>query len=214
MVLGGLRCPEEVRSDVLERIHGLKTENGKNKFSELKWNRVSKATLPLYLDVVNYFFDKEELFFRAIVIDKHPLNHEAYNQTHDEFYYKIYYRLLERMIDSAHKYRIFLDIKDTQGKDKVSRLKEFLCNSQHDFQGEMIEHIQEVRSHEVALLQIVDVIIGAIQYANRYPDGGASAPKNKLVEHIKQRSGLSLKHKTWPGAEKFNLLIWESNGNV
>jgi len=213
MVLGALRCSDDVRSEALTRIRQIKNENGKQ-FSELKWNRVSTKTLPLYKDVINFFFDKDNLVFRAIIIDKNKLDHEAHNQTHDQFYYKIYFRLLERMVDPKHQYRIFLDIKDTQGHSKVTKLKEVICTSVYDRSGEMIKHIQEARSHEVTLMQVVDILIGAVQYANRFNGEGQSPAKNELVEHIRLRSKLSLQKTTFAGAEKFNLLMWEPKPHV
>lgn len=64
------------------------------------------------------------------------------------------------------------------------------------------------------LVQVVDIIAGAIQYTHRFPNGGASPYKNELCEHIKKRAGLSLLRSTPAGAEKFNLLMWESASNV
>lgn len=213
MVLGALRCPDSLHKEVLDRIRTLKKEHGKL-FSELKWTRVSHKMLPLYKDIVNFFFDKDDLFFRAIIVDKAKLNHGAFQQTHDNFYYKIYFRLLERMMDPANQYRIYLDLKDTQGHAKISQLKDFLCNSVYDFSRKMVAHIQEVRSHEVALLQVVDILIGALQYANRFPLEGKSLAKNELVQYIKNRSGLSLQRSTFSGANKFNVLIWEPKSHV
>ena len=41
------------------------------------------------MSLINYFFDDDDLHFRAIIIpDKSILDHDKYNQTHDDFYYK------------------------------------------------------------------------------------------------------------------------------
>ena len=54
------------------------------------------SKIDLYKDIVNYFFDDNNIHFRAIIIpDKSKLNHEAFNQTHDDWYYKMYFDMLK-----------------------------------------------------------------------------------------------------------------------
>ena len=209
MVLGGVACPDSVKTEIFDRIKSIKKENGLSHLSEMKWTKVSKPKLAAYRDLIHYFFDREELAFRAVVIDKKELNHPAFSQTHDEFYYKMYWHMLERLVDHANHYHIYLDNKDTLGALKVARLQEVLCHSKHDFNQKVIRRIQEVRSHEIAVMQITDLLIGAVSYANRYPEGGKSEAKNELVELIKARSGVSLQRSTSLGAAKFNLFKWE-----
>ncbi|HRG37006.1 MAG TPA: DUF3800 domain-containing protein, partial [Bacteroidia bacterium] len=48
---------------------------------ELKWSALSKSKYQLYGDLIDYFF-ATDLQFRAIVIDKSQINHEAHNQSH------------------------------------------------------------------------------------------------------------------------------------
>lgn len=170
---------------------------------------MTKNKLNAYESLVKYFFSCDDLSFRAIVIDKQQLRHNDFNHTHDQFYYKMYWQMLEWFIEPSNLYHIFLDIKDTQGYLKTKNLHNVLCNSKHDFNRQVIEIIQEIRSHEIVLTQLVDVLIGAISYANRYPSGGKSYAKQKIVELIKGLSGFSLVNTTSLGARKFNLLRWE-----
>lgn len=208
MVLGGIVCPSSEKEEIFERIKAIKKENGLSS-AEMKWTRVAKGKLAAYRDLINFFFDKENLRFRAVVIDKSKLDHGRFDHTHDQFYYKMYFLHLEWFISTGNHYNIYLDIKDTLGVEKVKKLQEVLCNSHHDFNMEYIARIQEVRSHEIALMQIVDILIGAIAYANKYPSGGQSAAKNELVALIRERSGCSLMKSTFVGAHKFNVFQWE-----
>ncbi len=204
-----IACPDDTKQDVLLKIKRMKSENGLQHFSEIKWVKVSRAKLAAYKALISYFFDSDILSFRAVVIDKKRLDHDRFNHTHDQFYYKMYWQMLEWFIEPANRYHIYLDIKDTQGYIKVKKLHEVLCHSQHDFNRSVIERIQEVRSHEIALMQIVDLLIGAVSYANRYPAGGQSVAKQEIVELIKMLSGFSLVRGTSLGARKFNLFHWE-----
>lgn len=208
MVLGGIMCPSSEKDEIFQRLKSIKKENGLG-LAEMKWTRVAKGKLAAYKDLINYFFDKENLRFRAVAIEKSKLDYERHNHSHDEFYYKMYFYLLEWFIAPNTQYNIYLDIKDTLGVEKVAKLHEVLCNSHHDFDREYITRIQEIRSHEVALMQLVDILIGAISYANKYPDGGKSKAKNEIVKLIRERSKCSLTRSTLLGASKFNIFQWE-----
>ena len=49
----------------------------------------------------------------------------------------------------------------------MEHLHEIICNNMYDFRHEIVERMQLVRSHEVELLQLADLLIGAVAYANR-----------------------------------------------
>src|SRR5690606_20359918 len=59
--------------------------------NELKWSSLSKSAYRLYNDLIEYFY-ATDIRFRAIVINKSQLDHSAFNQNHDDFYYKMYYQ--------------------------------------------------------------------------------------------------------------------------
>lgn len=112
------------------------------------------------------------------------------------------------MIVPNNIYQIYIDIKDTQGKQKINKLHNILCNSNYDFDRSIIHSIEQVQSHDVILLQIVDLLIGALSYLHR--NLSSSPAKRALIEQIKRRSGLSLMKNSLWGADKFNLLVWEA----
>lgn len=209
MVLGGLAVPNDLKIEVFDRIKTIRKQHGITK-SEMKWTKVSSAAIDAYIALVNYFFDKDDLYFRGVVIDKKQLNHNSFGQSHDRFYYKMYFYLLNWFIAPDKQCNIYLDIKDAQGAEKIKKLHEVLCNSNYDFSRAMIRKIQEIHSHEVVLMQIADILIGAISYANRFPDySGKSEAKNKLVKLICERSHSSLVRSTPQGARKFNIFCWK-----
>lgn len=68
-----------------------------------------------YLDLVDYFFDDDDIVLRALVItDKDTLDHAQFNQTYNDWYYKMYWQLLS-IIDPEYSYNFYIDIKDTNG---------------------------------------------------------------------------------------------------
>lgn len=209
MVLGALWCPANRRKLLGRKIRKLKDEYGLAPAFEIKWVKVSPGQLSFYQALLDLFFDEPNLFFRGLVVpDKALLKHESFSQTHDDFYYKQWYTLLNRLIDPEKNYRIFLDIKDTQGRQKVAKLHEVLSNANYDFDRGIIRSIEQVQSHDVPLLQLADLLIGALSYVHR---GLRSSPaKQALVSHIRDRSGLSLDKSTLWRARKFNLLVWRA----
>ena len=210
MVLGALWTFKANVKKHHQAIADLKAKHHLSRFFEIKWTKISPSKLEFYVELLDYFFDNRTMGFRAWVIpDKSVLDHGAYNQTHDEWYYKMYFYLLRNLISTERKYHIYLDIKDTRSRMKVRRLREVLSNANYDFAREIIERIQHVHSHDISLLQLVDVLIGAVSYHARGLSD--SAAKNEILRLIKERTGLSLTRNTLPTERKFNLCVWRPN---
>lgn len=210
MVLGAVWCPLDKVREISTRLREIKRQHGLSPQFEVKWAKVSPARQDFYLSVLDYFFDDDDLHFRALIVpDKTKLTHAEFNQTHDEWYYKMYFDMLKVILSPQSRYRIYLDIKDTCGAAKVANLHQVLSNTMYDFSREIIERVQLVRSHEVVILQLADLLIGAIAYANR---GLTTSPaKLTLVERFRQRSGYSLTRTTLLREEKVNLFRWHAS---
>ena len=211
MVLGAVWCPHDDTREINERIRDIKVRNGISPTVEMKWTKISPAKLQLYEDLVNYFFDEGLLHFRAVVIpDKNQLDHGRFNQTHDDWYYKMYFEMLKQILTPEDCYEIYIDIKDTNSNRKAKKLREVCSNSMYDFRQTVIQKLQPIRSEEVQIMQIVDILIGALGYANRQfeQEHVKSASKLAIIDLIKKRSEYTLCKTTLLREEKFNLLIW------
>jgi hypothetical protein len=166
---------------------------------ELKWTALSKSQYPMYSEIIEYFF-ATDLQFRAIVIDKSSIKHQDFNQTHDDFYYKMYYQLLHKKINPENKYNIYLDIKDTRSHKKAEGLKQFL-NKQYV----TVQNLQNIKSYESELMQLTDVIMGAISY--RLRGLNKVIAKNKIIDKIGLQSKVPLNRTSPMEQEKFNLFF-------
>lgn len=207
MVIGSIRAPRTQVRAIANDIKNIKEAHGLSKYAEIKWTKVSPSKINFYTDLINYFFKNPYLNFRAIVIkDKDKLEHKLFDQTHDDWYYKMYYLMLRRIINNNNNH-IYIDLKDTNGAEKVDRLRNYLCNSLHDFNRQKISKMQLIRSEESQLLQLTDLLIGAISYDNR--DLWGSETKLKIVQQITDITGFDLKEKTYYTEQKFNLFTWE-----
>jgi len=210
MVLGAIWCPLEQSREISRSIRDIKKAHGLPASFEIKWTKVSQAKQDFYLDLVDYFFDNDALHFRALIVpDKTKLQHELYGHDHDTWYYKMYFDLLKVILDPKAKFRIYLDIKDTCSSGKVDRLHDVLSNNMYDFERQIIEWVQTVRSHEVEELQLADLLIGIISYINRGLSGNSA--KVALVNKMKERSGYSLVQTNLLRESKVNLFVWQAS---
>lgn len=208
MVLGAVWCRVSVVRQVSERIGEIKQRHDIPTGLEVKWSKLSPSKQQLYLDLVDYFFDDDDLHFRGILIpDKAKLEHGAFNQTHDTWYYKMCFRMIEPIINPQQRYRVYLDIKDTRSEEKRRKLEEVLRNSRRDAHGRVIERVQQIRSHESSIMQLTDLLIGAIAYHNR---GLRTNPaKLEVIRLIQRRSCRTLDETTWLRDPKVSLLRWK-----
>lgn len=164
---------------------------------EVKWSALSKSQYPFYNELIEYFF-ATDLQFRAIVIDKSKLKHSEFNQTHEDFYDKMYYQLLIHKINPEYNYNIYMDIKDIYTYRKAASLKKYLDNN-----SVCIRKIQIIKSYESELMQLTDVLMGAISYYLRSKNKVIA--KNNIIEKIQSHCSLDLKQSTPRGEEKFNI---------
>jgi hypothetical protein len=207
MVLGALWCLKEKAREIAVRLREIKVAHGLPAAFELKWTKVSPAKQGFYRDVLDYFFDDDDLHFRAWIAHKAGLRHADFGQSHDDWYYKMMFGLLEPLLTPEASFCLYLDKKDTRSASKVAKLHDVLCNNRYDFKRAIVQRVQVVESHAVEQLQLADFLLGAVSYANRSLSG--STAKNALIARIRQRTGYSLLKPTLLREPKFNLFVWK-----
>lgn len=214
MGIGGIWCAKDKIKEINQRIKDIKVRNGVSQNAEVKWTKIAPAKEQLYMDLVNYFFDDDDLHFRGLIVpNKAVLEHEKYNQTHEDFYYKMYFEMLKQIFLPTSRYNVYVDIKDTNSSQRIKRLHDVCCNNMYDFSHGIIKNIQPIRSHEVQAMQLVDILLGALVFINRQfdPREHRSEAKKNIIELISKKSGYSLTKTTLLREEKFNIFVWEAN---
>ena len=160
---------------------------------------------------MNYFWTNDNLSYRGLVATgKSTLDHDKYNNgDYDLWYYKMYFLMLDPVINPDNEYHILVDIKDTRGGKRVNKLRDVLCNNKYDFKGEVIRQIGQINSRESEILQLADLINGALAYYNRglCKEVDSNAGKIQLVEELQKK--INLDHHTAKDEQKFNLFIWK-----
>jgi len=208
MCIGYIKIEKDDYPKFKEDLKAIKLKH--NNPVEIKWNTVSNSRILLYKELIDYFFDNVMLFRCILVKYKQKLDHEAFNDgSHDNFYYKLIYYLLKCAINPpANHYRIYLDIKDTRGKDKLNTIKHHLDNFYvHEEEGSPFKHFQHIRSHENEMLQLTDLFIGAITYKSQGHQNKPNANKAKveIIKYLEEKSGYFLDEGTEPWESKFNI---------
>ena len=202
MVLGGIWCPKDKTREINDRIREIKAKYGVR--PEVKWVKISAKREQMYSDLINYFFDDDDLHFRALIVDnKSCINNEAFHQTHDDWYYKMYFNMIKVVLNPSDIYSVYLDIKDTKSKTKIQKLSEVLSNSRYTISRKTIKKIQVIRSDEVEIMQLVDILIGAIAYKLR--GYTKSISKTKMIQLIERRSYYKLEQTALYREDKFNI---------
>lgn len=202
MVLGYISVPYPQIKQVKKDIRAIVTKH--NFRGELKWTNVHETTLAMYQELVDYFFTISDLNFRAIIVNKSQIRDKDNGQSYEDFYFKMYYQLIHHQLDFSFTYNLFLDIKDTCSHKKLAKLKDILSNTTP------IRTCQFVRSHEVVLLQLTDVLMGAVNYNLRVKNGhlaGRNTAKSKIIAKIQKKSNCSLERTSYKSARKFNLFF-------
>lgn len=213
MLMGAMSCIESQKKRINSEIRAIKVKHGLSSWTEIKWTSVSKSKLDFYIELIEYFMSERDLNFRAVVVkNKSNLNHDKYNQgSHDLWYYKTYFYLIDAMIGYSCEYRIFIDIKDTCGGRKVSKLQEVLCNNKYDFKHEVIKNINQIRSNESEILQLTDLIMGAIGFYHNghYKKENSSSAKKAIVDKLFERYRNAIVYGTVRGSNKMDIFLWK-----
>jgi hypothetical protein len=196
--IGGIWMPAEFRANFKTDINAIKGKH--NVKGELKWQKVSPAYLDLYIDVINYFFDKPELRFRVIIIESKTVDNIRFNEKDAELgFYKFYYQLLHHWIFDFNTYNIFIDYKVNRNKGRVNVLKKVLDASNIISD---VQQVQALHSHESVGIQLADILTGLV--ASKFNNEFSSKAKGKLIEITEAR----LKNPITPTpkwVEKFNV---------
>ena len=111
-------------------------------------------------------------------------------------------------MDIENSFKIYFDYKDTLGGERVKKLKEILTKK-----GFKKIEFTIIHSYESQLIQLCDLFVGAIGYANRADIPKESIIKNKIVEYLDIKiqdsceSSCSIRQ-TRPWERKFNIFRW------
>ncbi|MBI5293316.1 MAG: DUF3800 domain-containing protein [Chloroflexi bacterium] len=159
---------------------------------------------------VDAFFDQLAAAFHCIVVDLGILDYKAFHRGDEELgFYEFYFQLLSRKLRAGNDYLIFTGDRRNRKASRLEVLK-LTCNrwwrKNYGTEVEPVRAIEPRNSKHEDVLQIADVLLGAVGYVwNRH---SGSPAKLELVKHIEGRAGSSLLIPSPPTAYKFNTWHW------
>ncbi len=205
VLIGSLWIRAENRKAYKDYIKQLRREHKMG--GEFKWKRVSPSRLDFFLDLVRFFFEQqEEMRFRVIVLRADEMDAVRFHESDNELmFYKFYYQVLHHWILDFNRYRVFLDTKTNRLHSRIRTLEKCLKYANLS----SLVNVQALPSNEVDLLQLVDVLIGAVSY--RFHGRNTSAAKLRVLAEIERCQGKEIAP-TWRSENKFNIFHFKSGG--
>ncbi len=205
MLIGGVMCPMDNKKEIVGKIHALRAKYKVQ--GEFGWKTVCPSKLAFFQDLIDYFFDENTLCFRCVILEKET----TVFSSADARFQKTYYQVFNNWLDRREFYRIFIDHR-VDDKTRVATLRRCLINTR--IFGESVKFVEEVESSDNDLIQLADLLIGAVGYQWNELDtiGGASQAKisvcNSIARHISTDT-LAM-FSTGPGEDKFNIFHFGS----
>ena len=160
-VIGGVWIPSESRSELKIALNKIKEKY--NLLGEMKWQKISPSTIDMYKEIIATFFTSDNIRFRAICINSAILDHNKFNQGSGELgFYKFYYLLIQQWLVNDNTYNIFVDYKVNGNRHRVKDLGNILQKTTMA----TVKQIQSLPSHESILIQLADILSGAVASAH------------------------------------------------
>ncbi|GHU52457.1 hypothetical protein FACS1894132_02130 [Clostridia bacterium] len=206
MVIGALWLEKENVKEFSDKIRLLKKRYNIPAKREIKWAKVSGSKKEYYLDLIRLFFDYEAAKYRAIIIPKDKV---VYDKCNGEFYYKALYMTLANITrQNVAKFRIYVDYKDSWSHIRSKELVKFLTKDHRNPSSQY--DAQPIRSNESLIMQLSDLITGAVGMANN--EYSKVEAKRDIAELLATLANQELTAQTPYNVDKFNLFKWHAEG--
>ena len=211
-LLGAIGCSYQNKDKIVKDLRDLKSKYFTNSKYETKWIKVSQSKVEYFKDLINYFHDNNDIHIRILVAkDKKYLNNDKYNAgDYQEWYYKMYYYLLDKFIDANYDYYMLYDEKDKYTTYKMNKVKDILKNKKKFNSTDLFDfRIKQINSKESELMQLLDVVMGAVGYKNRgFLNKKKGEAKKEIVMYLESIFGKSISETTSQFESKFNIFVW------
>lgn len=201
MVIGALSCPRDRKEGLTQRINWLRKQH--DVWREFGWKTLSPSRRDFYWALLDFFRSEPDLAFRCLVVDRNILDHDQFNRGDNELgFYKLYYQMLVHWLKPACAYHLYLDWQQNQTQRRFMDLRDIL---RRRLTGKAkIECLEPVSSRQIPLIQLTDLLIGAVGYA--WNDRRGSEIKKAFCADLAKAAGLPvLKTPTMLGEGKFNI---------
>lgn len=190
---------------------------------EFKWKKASGSQLyGAYRELATKVTDQirnHRAHFYCIAIRKEWVDYNTYHEGDRELgYYKFFHLLLRKQAREGQSYVVVMDHKTNRKETRIGDLKRTLNRGARRDRGINYDCFRDIAprpSKEDDLLQVVDVLLGAVgfHYAGGHHNPESSRAKNELAHRIAQGIGKpNLAFASLPWEPDFNIWRWEPGG--
>lgn len=197
MVIGALCC----RTDSAFKITSVFEEiiQPFNVRSELKWTKIKRQTVQMYEEVIDAAFAlivKKALTYQSIVVDTSKTDHRTYNEGDPEIGFNKYLFLL--LDKHGRKYRSFPSFSAYLDRRETKHAPEQMCEmlnlraKKRRLAYEPFASVQFIRSENCRLIQVADIITGAIAYTcnRQFLASDAAKYRQSMANYVAQQAEL------------------------
>lgn len=213
MAIASVYCRKDRAKAINAEIKKIKERHNISAKTELKWNKVSSATLDMYKEIFRFIKDNSKLKIRILIADK------SLNENTNEWYNKVYYKLIEFPLQSIlwnydiDKIEILSDKKDSNSYKDMKTISRYL--TKHFAKKYSVQFESKVcESYDVQLIQIADILAGAATYKMRklHTSSNGSVAKKELIKFIETTFNISFNKNTkftYGEISHYNVYIFE-----
>lgn len=216
LVVGGLAMRRETIPALQARIARFRQHHNMSK--ELKWTRISNQKLDAYLGfagIFEEFFDSGLCQFHCLIFDSHQRRRQSRaNNDRDMNLSKLYFDLLLHKFGKTYGVdaTLFVRMDHRNSSTSLEELRRNLNSAlarDHQISSKPFKHIQSEDSMLCDILQLNDVVLGAVCAARngRHLEEQGRESKKILARLILGKSGLvSFERDTGDSARHFT--VW------
>jgi len=183
--VGLLRCREPYTL-----LRPLQRMRDREKFyDEIKWNKVSGKKMPILRTALDVFFGCADASFSAFIVDKQE--HDVIARFGGQF--EAYDALARQLVrGSMRRGEVMWVIADEYSTPPTVTFEENVRDHVNRvLRRQAVAGVCRMRSSGVDLLQLADILLGAVVFEHKLDRGIARyKPKRELLEYVKQKGGV------------------------
>ena len=217
MVAGGFAVAGNRISEIEDQIAKLRDDAGIR--SEFHWSDYrGGARRQAYEGLISYAFDlvnKRHAALHVVISPFKDYNHKArQGETRDTSINRMYYQICLHRLGAFYGKSRGIHVRLDTGADSldICRMRPQLCADafkKHKARPNCFRSIEPVKSENVGIIQMADVIVGAI--ASKQNGVQHKSPKGDLADYVLRASGRHSWASETPRSARF-LTIWHFRG--